>query len=113
MTGEERLKEKGTLALGKEVQGEFTMKDKRKWMDKRVRDREGEMLQVMHFCFLSTFTAHPQLTILMALIFMINSLALSPLARPLEKYIHLYFVHLVSGYVIGRKMCSQQVIITK
>lgn len=87
MTGEEGLKEKGTSALGKEVQGEFTMKDQRKRMDERVRYREGEMLQVMHLRFLSTFTAHPQLTILMALIFMINSLALSPLARPLVKYL--------------------------
>lgn len=92
MTGEERLKEKGTLALGKEVQGEFTMKDKRKWMDKRVTDREGEMLQATHFCFLSTFTAHPQLTILMALIFMINSLALSPLAWPLVKYLFIFIL---------------------
>lgn len=46
MTGKERLKEReskrGTSASGKEVQGEYTMKDTRKLMDKRVRDRESE-----------------------------------------------------------------------
>lgn len=46
MTRKERRKEReskrGTSAPGKEVQGEYTMKDERKLMDKRVRDRESE-----------------------------------------------------------------------
>ncbi len=96
MTGKERLKEReskrGTSASGKEVQGEYTMKDKIKLMDKRVRDRESENRGIRGWIVTSNasvlsqhFTAHPQLTILMVLIFMINSLAPSPLARPLLK----------------------------
>lgn len=62
MTGE--WKEGRTSASGKEVQGEYTMRDKRKWMEKTVRLKEaviveGEMLQYeAHLCLLSTFTAH-------------------------------------------------------